>query len=201
MLGLCERCGTPGLRVGGRGRPQRYCSKACTQAAYRDRRLPAEMTALPRWLRWKAIPTSTGTRKVPITVTGTPASSTDHNTWSTYALANRSTRGEGLGFALGDGIGCIDLDDCYSPGGALADWAAEILDRCPPTFLEVSWSGRGVHIFGWLTPAKGVRRRDIGNVEVYSQGRYIAVTGNRLPRSVPRLGDLTGLARELTTYP
>lgn len=98
--------------------------------------------------------------------------------------------GDGLGFALGDGIGCIDLDHCVDDG-VLADWAAAILDRLPATYTEVSPSGHGLHIWGRIPERPG---RRVGNVEVYSAGRYITVTGNRwgdCPSTLADLSDFT----------
>src|SRR5690606_7470569 len=130
----------------GPGRPARFCSTKCRVAAHREKGLPLAMTRSTRWLRWAEQPKAGGgMRKRPITVKGWPASSTKSSTWSTYAAAVASRAGKGLGFALGDGIGCIDLDHCLVDG-ELAPWAQAILDACPPTYIEVSPSGTGLHI-------------------------------------------------------
>lgn len=188
MLGQCERCPNP-VRVGGTGRTRKYCSNACRQAAWRDRGAPKEMRDQPRWLRRHG--------KMPLTVTGKPASSTDPRTWTTYSTANRSKVGQGLGFALGDGIGCIDLDHCFD-GDTLAPWAVEVLELCPPTYIERSMSKTGLHIFGRLAPRKGVRIRDGRDIEIYSAGRYIAITSDTFAGSSNRLGDLTEVVERLT---
>jgi len=119
--------------------------------------------------------------KRPITVTGKPASSTDPATWATFAEAKASSSGVGLGFVLGDGIGCIDLDHCFV-GGVLADWAAEYIRSVtePVIFAEVSQSSEGVHLFIEAPEAPGRKIRDGRNIERYTAGRYIAVTGNKL---------------------
>jgi primase-polymerase (primpol)-like protein len=144
------------------------------------------MTAKARWIRRNR-------RKVPLTVTGRNASSTDSATWSEYKVARRSNVGAGLGFVLGDGIGCIDLDHCISDG-VVAGWAREVLDSCPATYVEVSQSGEGLHIFGLLPEGAGrnIRSGDRA-VEFYSAGRYIAVTGNRFEGSPSSLADLSGV--------
>jgi primase-polymerase (primpol)-like protein len=113
-------------------------------------------------------------RKRPITVTGRAASSTDPETWSTYTAAKSATVGHGLGFVLGDGIACLDLDHCLidgKPNGL----AREVLARVPGAYVEVSPSGDGLHVWG-TAPEQPGRRRD--GFEVYSVGRYITVTGN-----------------------
>ncbi|MFF1382783.1 bifunctional DNA primase/polymerase [Arthrobacter sp. NPDC058288] len=132
------------------------------------------MTERARWIR------RTSTKR-PITVAGRPASSTDPATWSTFAEAKASHAGIGLGFVLGDGIGCIDLDHCFIDG-ALAGWAAEYIRSVsePVIFAEVSQSGEGVHLFIEAPEAPGRKIRDGRNIERYTAGRYIAVTGNKL---------------------
>lgn len=112
--------------------------------------------------------------KRPITAAGRPASSTDAATWSTYAAARRSTAGDGLGFVLGDGIACLDLDHCLADG-TLAPWAVEVLERVPGAHVEVSPSGDGLHVWGRAPEQPGHRGTGI---EAYSVGRYITVTGN-----------------------
>ena len=115
------------------------------------------------------------------------ASSTDPSTWSTYADALEATHGAGLGYMLGDGVGCIDLDHCIA-GGEIEPWAREIIDSCPGTYVEVSQSGEGVHIFGLMPEAPGRRR---GNIEVYSKARFIAMTMNRMHGAPAALADIS----------
>ena len=144
------------------------------------------MTEKHRWVRRTA-------SKRPVTVGGKAASSTSADTWSAYSAAAASKAGVGLGFVLGDGVGCIDLDHCFEDG-KLVSWAQEIVDRCPETFMEVSQSGEGLHIFGLLPEGGGRNIRGGGsNVEFYSVGRYIAVTGDRFNGSPSKLADLSGV--------
>lgn len=171
------------------------CSSPCRQAAYRARRrteaVPAEMASTQQWVRRSA-------SKVPLTVGGTVASSTNPSTWATYQQVKRSTVGAGLGFALtaDDGIVCIDLDHCLSDG-QLAAWAKRILAQAGPTFAEVSPSGTGLHIWGRGVVGRGrkIRRGEMA-VEVYDRGRYIAM-GQRYENAPLVLADLTGLIATL----
>lgn len=192
---VCEHCGTSInlLRAGAR-----FCSTKCRVYASRKPRLPREMTDSPRWMRWK--PTRRGDKitKRPVTVDGKSASSTDLATWSTFAAANASKVGAGLGFALGEGVGCIDLDHCFKDG-ELLPWAQSVIDRCPETFMEVSQSGEGLHIFGYLPEGAGRNmRKGEANIEFYSVGRYIAVTGNRFGNAPSRLADLSGVVASVS---
>lgn len=108
--------------------------------------------------------------------TGGSASSTDPMTWGTYEQAReRSTL---IGFVLGQGIGCIDLDGALNADGTLTEGAAAIVAHYPRSYIEVSPSGRGLHIWGLAPEQRGFRRTWRGQaVEFYSQGRYITVTG------------------------
>ena len=140
----------------------------------------------PRWIRHRA--------KVPKTVQGLAASSTDERTWSSFEAASMSRVGDGLGFVLnGDGIACVDLDHCITDG-VLEPWAQEILDRTPATYVEVSPSGTGLHIFGFATVGAG---RRMGNVEFYDRGRYMTVTGKRWGKAPRDLVDISGLIASL----
>ena len=169
----------------------RFCNAHCRVYASRKPRFPREMTDSDRWMRWRKTPRNGKVTKRPVTVDDKPASSTNAATWTTHREASAAENGAGVGFALGDGIGCIDLDHCIT-GGVIADWAQEILDRTPPTFIEVSQSGEGLHIFGLLPEGAGRNvRRDGRNVEVYSAGRFIAMTGNRYGSAPVKLADLS----------
>lgn len=177
------------------------CSPACRKRVSRMAKapkLPAEMTNKPRWIRWKLANRKGRTTKVPLTISGKAGSSTDAGTWSTFTEASGATVGDGVGFVLGQGIGCIDLDHCFVDG-ELAGWAQSIVDRCPPTFMEISQSGGGLHVFGLFPEAPGRNiRRGEANVEFYSVGRYIAVTGDRFADSHAKLADLSGLVASLS---
>lgn len=104
-------------------------------------------------------------------VDGRPASSTDPSTWTSYAAVKDGPHG----FMLGGGIGCWDLDGCLVDG-VLSDEARGILEAADPIWVEVSMSGKGLHVFVRAEEAPGFRR---GGVEFYSRSRFIAVTGQR----------------------
>src|SRR5690606_4366735 len=161
-------------------RTRRNGSERCRMAACRERhRMPRELTERARWVRHN--------RKVPITSDGRLASSTDPATWSTYRVAARSKVGDGIGFVLGDGIACLDIDHCLDERGRPDARARAILARVPDAYVEVSPSGRGLHVWGTAPEQPGRRHEDY---EVYSVGRYITVTGTVYRPG--RLVDLSG---------
>lgn len=165
----------------------RYCGTRCRVAAHRRARqvvVPDELVDRDRWIRYSA-------KKVPLTVAGATASSTDPSTWSTFAAASASSAGVGPGFVLdGDGIICFDLDHCLD-GDRLASWAGELLAVLPPTYVEVSPSGDGLHVWGFGSLERG-RRLEFrgGAVEVYGDGRYLTITGRPFAGSVRSLARL-----------
>lgn len=131
--------------------------------------MPTQMRELNRWVNHDE-------KKRPLDPnTLYSASVTDPNTWASYAKANANHKP--LGYVLGGGIGCIDLDHCINPDGTLTPAAQEIVDYYPENWIEISPSGTGLHIWGTAVEQKGFKRTWRGqNVEFYSQGRYITIT-------------------------
>lgn len=129
---------------------------------------------------------------MPLQASGRAASSTNPATWTSYAKANASKTGVGLGFVMdGSGIACIDLDHCLD-GGKIAPWAQEILSSLPATYIEVSPSGTGLHVWGLGTVGRGRKvRRGPVCIEAYDRGRYVTVTGVPWDGAPAKLGDLT----------
>jgi primase-polymerase (primpol)-like protein len=169
-----RECGTCGRSIVAKNAQARYCGTKCRVSAHRSQKanpIPAEMLNARRWIRRTAT-------KTPLTIHGTAASSTNPQTWATHAEAVTSTAGVGLGFTLGDGFACIDLDHCLRDGTPTAE-AAAMISRYPANYIEVSPSGDGLHIWGTMPEQPGTRRVIQGlNVETYSVGRYITVTGH-----------------------
>lgn len=194
----CEHCRN---RLGARhAHNARYCSGRCRTAACRKRQqtadpIPAEMRRRRQWVR------HTG-RKVPLSVVAgkvTAASSTVPETWASYRTAVRSSAGTGIGFVLSaeDRLVCIDLDHAIE-AGQLMPWAREIVDRLPETYIEVSPSGRGIHVWGYGEVGRG-RRIRCGEVavELYDRDRYICMTRERFEGAPSRLADLSKVIVDL----
>ncbi|MGG7466215.1 hypothetical protein [Plantibacter sp. YIM 135347] len=167
----CEFCGHSIVRKNAQAR---YCSDKCRN--YDRRRklntpIPQALLRRDRWVRYAP-------DKTPLRVTGHNASSTNPSSWSSHAEAIKSHAGVGIGFVLGDGIGCIDLDHVLT-NGVPNDETRYFLEAYPENYIEVSPSGDGLHIWGTAEPGPGTRRTVNGiSIERYSTGRYITVTGN-----------------------
>ena len=167
----CEICG---ILTVAKNAHARFCSPKCRVAAHRAKKragIPIDMIRQKRWVRWDS-------SKRPLTVDGFPASSTDPSTWASHGEAIESNVGVGIGFALGNGIGCIDIDHCLIDGVPTPATRA-IISRYPGNYIETSPSGDGLHIWGILSETAGTRKVENGvHIETYSRGRYITVTGN-----------------------
>jgi primase-polymerase (primpol)-like protein len=145
--------------------------------------IPEALRSLTRWVRHRA--------KRPIATGGWSVSVHDTHAWASYAEVRNSSVGDGFGFVLnGDGIVCIDLDDCVVDG-VPSDDAVELVESLGDTYSEFSPSGRGLHVWGYGFMAKG-RRFTAGGlkVEAYPAGRFITVTGNPYRRGELGIVDL-----------
>lgn len=178
-----RECGHCGKSIAGKRADAKWCSVSCRVMAGRARkRFPAEMTSADRWVRYKLAPRKNGKlAKVPIQLDGRNASSTDSTTWTSFKAVQASSVGDGLGWVLGNGIGCLDLDDCFDDAGRLSPLALSVVSehRDRAVLIERSLSGRGVHIFVPMEAGAGMVR---AGIEVYppDSGRFIAVTGDRV---------------------
>lgn len=168
----CAYCSGP-LNLARAG--AKFCSQKCG-TYYRRRTLPKALTLKDRWV-------TRNERKVPLDPrTGRYASVSDPSTWGTYKEAKASPHGVGLGFVLtgDDDISCIDLDGVLVDG-VMAPGVRELIDATPDVFMvEISQSGRGLHLWAHGANGAGTKRTENGlSVERYSMGRYVAVTGLR----------------------
>lgn len=161
----CEWCGT---KIVYKNAQATYCSSKCRVYAHRARNNP--LAALRKEKRWVIY----DEMKRPHMPSGAAASSTDPATWSTGAAVNGQFR---IGFVLGNGYACIDLDHCLN-NGVPTPAAAEFISRYPRNYIEISPSGDGLHIWGTADESRGTRRNENGlSVERYTTGRYMTVTG------------------------
>lgn len=153
----------------------KFCSQKCG-TYYRRRTLPKPLTLANRWVVRDA-------RKRPLDArTGRYASVSDPLTWCSYKEAKASPYGVGIGFVLtaDDDVSCVDLDGVLEDG-VMVPGVRELIAGIPGVFMvEVSVSGKGLHVWHHGENGPGTNRDEGGiRVERYSQGRYLAVTGLR----------------------
>lgn len=148
--------------------------------------VPEEMKAKPNWVIVRTSENEETGRleKWLIDVhTDKAAKSNDPTTWTDFDTACQYAKENGgvaLAYALDgtDNIACIDLDDCIDENGEKSQLAKDVLSRCGKTYIEISVSGKGLHIFG---KTKGMDVRSFskdGDAEFYQSGHFIAMTGN-----------------------
>lgn len=161
-------------------------------------KIPAALKTYPQWIVWKIIQRDGKDTKIPCSVDGSAASSTDPATWApfedaldAYERADGGYAGVGFVFAEIDPFCGIDLDGCRDPQSMrVADWAKEII-KSFDTYTEVSPSETGVKMFaiGKNPLANGKNKKlegveglggKVPGVEIYDRGRFFAVTGMRV---------------------
>lgn len=179
---------------------------------------------MPRWLRWSS-ETVRGGR-----TTKRPRASTKNGPWVPLdrALqkvpANLEPGAGGVGFVmtgpvdLGEGrhLFALDLDACRDPEtGEIAGWAREVVQRFA-TYTEVTPSGSGLRILGYVTgdvpslrvipvqaPALGTTHRRC-EIQVFGAGpaSYVTLTGQHINGTPQRLYEGTeGFAWLENEYP
>ncbi len=169
-------------------------------------RIPDELKPLKNWVVWKYLPPKSiggKWRKVPFQSNGTPASTTDPATWSTFDEcyeAYATGAFSGIGFVF-DGVpdenglsyAGIDFDHVISKG-EIHSLAAERIKRIG-SYTERSVSGDGIHVIVKARPlASGISH---AGTEMYTQGRFFVMTGRGHGEIVAAPEMFAALAAEL----
>lgn len=163
--------------------------------------IPVELMQLNQWVLWCYELTEKGKwTKVLKRTSGSNASSTDPQTWATFATVMRvymtqPGQFDGIGFvtATSDPTVLIDLDHVLDPeSGEVVPWAQAILEAAERegAYIEQSPSRTGFHVIGHGEQFdKGEKRND---VELYCSGRFFTITGLGVTRDPQApLGQLT----------
>lgn len=159
---------------------------------------PQELRDLPQWVLWRFIWKDTAWAKVPLTVTGEPASSTNPETWSTYQDAVFAYQqklgfydGIGLVFTRESGIVGVDVDECVTwteqewsdgsktPRPKFDVWATRLILRLGEVYSEFSPSRTGLHFYVKANPEAACKDSSSG-IEIYAEARYFTFTGDIL---------------------
>lgn len=170
--------------------------------AFNGDAIPDTLKAGPRWVAWRYNWRNGCYTKLPLdAVTGdclATADTSNPDTWGEFAAVRSAanvarTRDplsvDGLGrvFCEDDGIFGIDIDSCRDPDfGVLSPLAVDVL-RGFATYAEVSPSGMGIKLWGrgslaeaGLKRGQKAKQPDGQEIEVYDDGRYFTVTGQRI---------------------
>ena len=163
--------------------------------------VPEELKQLEQWVVWKYEPRNGKRAKTPYDPRSHSRSdATDLSKWASYDQAAAVvSRYDGLGLVVAPPYVVIDLDNCRDPQiGETEAWAQAIITELS-SYTELSPSGKGFHIWVRATLPKGQRRA--GRVEMYSEKRYLTITGKRLTEFSENIEsrDLSSLHSRLTT--
>ena len=117
----------------------------------------------------------------------------------TYAMGGY----DGIGIAVGNGVGAFDIDHCIREDGTLNDTADTVLSIFPTAYVEKSPSGKGLRGF-FCVPEDYVYDKTVyyinnrsKGLEVYMPGatnRFVTVTGD-----VYRTGEIPNDETAMTT--
>ncbi|WP_326999037.1 DUF3987 domain-containing protein [Comamonas testosteroni] len=163
--------------------------------------LPEPLHGLTGWkqfLNYELVPQPGGKhRKIPIGRGGRAVSPVDPAEWMTYdeALAT----GKPLAFCFGpdDPFFFLDIDGALNADGSWSDLAVAMCNRLAGCAVEVSSSGRGLHIFGVGAVSDHSNRRDDLGLEFYTRARFVALTGtNAVGNCLHAPADLQALVSE-----
>lgn len=188
-------------------------------------KIPEEMKAASRWICW-------GSDKIPVSVTAANNGKhfginvTDQNNWGTFDQASAAIGADayiksadeyfhivGVGFVVGDGWFCADLDG--GPGHNKEDVPEEVAEDALSslgTYTEKSLSGCGYHIFGKCDfstanaesnkPHRGPDGKPVPDsyeVEFFTRRKFIAITGRAVPGSSGSAVDCSAAAMDFYT--
>ena len=145
--------------------------------------------------------------KYPCNLAGETKDAHDVSIWtdSDTAVKTASQYGDGWGVAFvfteSDPFYFFDVDDCLLPDGATwSPIALELISRFPGAAVEVSQSGKGLHIFGTGSPTTPPEQRrkkakdpltgnTIGLFDLYTEKRFVALTGTNIIGSAAAQAD------------
>ncbi len=147
--------------------------------------IPDELKAAAQWLLWRYEYRPDQKKpwtKPPYQPNGFKGDSTKPATWNDFdtVIAAYERGGfDGIGFALTDDFGLVgvDIDDAKTESGG---WIPEVCAAFESldSYAEISPSGNGIRFFTRGTlPEKGRKK---GRFEIYSNARYLTVTGHRI---------------------
>lgn len=144
----------------------------------------AHLAAIPQAILYKVVTVSGEPRKIPVHPL-TLAAVDAHAPTSWVDLPTACARVAELGppylvgFSLqpGNGLFFIDIDNCLQADGTWSSLAQEICARFPGAYIEVSQSGKGLHIIARGTAPPHACKNVALGIECYTEYRGVALTG------------------------
>ena len=154
--------------------------------------LPIALAAFdkfPQFINWKLVPGTPKARKVPVGVNGSYIDAHNSQFWlpseQAYTAATAFGMGVGYVFTANDPFVFIDIDNCLTEAGTWSDFAMTVVNKFPGAAVEISQSGKGLHIFvcGTVPPGYKMKNPALG-LEVYTHSRFVALSNNEVTGDV-----------------
>ena len=146
---------------------------------------PEAFKQYPQFILWKPVSEGGGkVNKKPLNYqTHDPHDPHDPSVWMDYQTAEALATSYGLGlgfvFTAADPFWFLDIDGAYG-GAGWSPLATRLCGLFAGCAVEVSQSGRGLHIFGsGPVPTHGCKNTAVG-LELYDSLRFVALTGTGL---------------------
>lgn len=128
-----------------------------------------------RWVTWKLMTRKGKTTKVPYSITGDMASSTDSDTWDDYETVKKFSDNVGIVFTPEQNLLGIDIDHVIDEKGNIPDDIKQFIEKAD-TYTEISPSKTGLHLFLKLETPITLSKNKKAPFEIYTSGRYFTVT-------------------------
>jgi primase-polymerase (primpol)-like protein len=148
--------------------------------------IPQDLKDLRQWVVWRLEAKDDKLTKIPYRadIPSVKASTTNPNTWSTFNQAvftlenEKNISGIGFVFSKEDPYIGVDFDKCIDPLTGLVYPSVEQDILSLHSYTEISQSGKGIHVIGrGDNPDPDGKGNKKANIEMYSSGRYFAITG------------------------
>ena len=107
----------------------------------------------------------------------------DKNIWTDFDSASAAAKRLGASYGVGfvftesDPFFLLDIDSCYDPSAGWSDLSKTLLQKLAGAAVEVSASGKGLHVIGSCKPFEHGCRNDKLGLEFYTSKRFVALTG------------------------
>lgn len=139
-------------------------------------------STLKQFIIYRLIPKDGDVEKIPCSPhTGLPISVKDTDAWITYPEAEVACvkwQANGIAFVVAPPYWFLDIDHCLDHHGQWSALAVELCTQFSGAFVEISQSGRGLHLFGrGDCPMHRCKSRVADGLELYTQHRFAALTG------------------------
>lgn len=154
----------------------------------------AYLASIPQWLPVLLVPRADGrTDKLPCDWrSGSPCNAHEAQFWASYDRAVEAARRFGTNYTVGfvltvnDDLFAVDIDGALQADGTWSPLANELAAALPGCYIEVSQSGRGLHIWGRYPSPPEHRKKNVPlHIECYTEARFVAI-------GVPLAGAIAG---------